>query len=1349
MARLILHSRYFKSGAPGRTNQIEYLINYIGTREGVELMGEKWKKDPETKSQKEMIEKLLKDVPELKDTHEWEDYAANPTKGNASEVITMGTEMVMSETGKVQNYVDYIANRPRVDKEDKQHGLFTQTDGNIDLAATAKMVSEHPGNVWTNVISLRREDAERLCYANADAWRTLVRAHMADLAAAWKIPPQDFQWYAAFHNESHHPHIHMVCYSTGREGYLTKTGIEEAKSSLAKEIFAQDLQHTYVRQTELRQEIKAVADRYLQLAKELPGEAERLSGRLEPLIAEIHRRLPDHGRLQYAYMPAEVKNLIDAAVDVLEKNEKISELYQLWYEQKCAVLATYRSTFPDKEPLKDNETFRSIKNAVLHMAQEYDPTQVKMEDLVKPGKESAYVRQEKKARAALEEKIARILREMQERNTVKGELSDAETSEEADETPETFAPSETGSEEADPAGDRTLEAPVRDRKAESRSRENLENMLERLRQEHEIPEEMSPSEAVQDDPEPERPIRWETAGEAWEREEKEQEEKTKRAAAAKTPVPEAAPADADQQLAKVDKAAQNYLLNQVAEWLGEPKLWGDYPEPEAGTLVNVGNRKVPELHSMGEVMDALEGISDARFERYLGKMADLGESKPLQYHLKALWKISQKQETMEDKIHDFDESEYTPEQMEAIERAMLGMARPEDRELLAKRHEGAGRRRKPGGGVQRQQTQNTFNDFKHRKQSKEYWEAVERIMAGRSRPGDEEILEGKGHALEEGPSDAEAAVEALAERDPAARAAGRGGSLPNLWSQEFKAARSAYRKLDFPAAYQGFLAEHRSGNPLATMWLAQLTERGLGTERNEPEAETLYDKAVEGFLEVYKKCGTSYIPEKEQDYAKYLQSYLPYRIGKLHARKEGYAEAAEWYQKSDTPYAKFGLGGLYERGQGVEKNRETAFALYKAAADMSAKKNAEKKAQKEYLKAIERRMEGRSRPGDAKILESEGHALEDKQQNGFPFAEYKVAVMSEDPAEKEEYYQRAFVGFTELSEQEDADDLIFYRLGEMLRRGNGCEADLSAAVAMYEKAVEMHNKHAAYRLGMICLEKDGEFYDPDRGLELLRIAAEDSEWGKPNPDAQYQLAKVYLAGELVMEDRVAGMDYLRAAADQNHAMAQYRLGRELLEAEEATVDQIAEGLEWLQKAVEQENPYAQYYLAKLYLEGEIVPEDRVAGMGYLRAAADQGYDMAQYWLGKELAYADDAGEEQISEGLLWLQKSADQENCYALYLLAKTYIQGKLVPRDIELGMQYLQAAADQGMELAQERLRRGVEGWMHEYQPPILPGCVRMLGQIGRIFETQRPGRGLTPGIDRKLLRELQEKKEAMGLRM
>lgn len=1242
MARLILHSRYFKPGTPGRVNQIEYLINYIGTREGVELMGEKWKKDPETKSQKEMIEKLLKDVPELKDTHEWEDYAANPTKGNASEVITMGTEMVMTETGKVQNYVDYIANRPRVDKEDKQHGLFTQTDGNIDLTATAKMVSEHPGNVWTNVISLRREDAERLCYANADAWRTLVRAHMADLAAAWKIPPQDFQWYAAFHNESHHPHIHMVCYSTGREGYLTKTGIEEAKSSLAKEIFAQDLQHTYVRQTELRQEIKEVADRYLQLAKALPGEAERLSGRLEPLIAEIHRRLPDHGRLQYAYMPAEVKNLIDAAVDVLEKNEKISELYQLWYEQKCAVLATYRSTFPDKEPLKDNETFRSIKNAVLHMAQEYDPTQVKMEDLVKPGKESAYVRQEKKARADLEEKIARILREMQERNTVKGELSDAETSEEADETPETFAPSETGSEEADPAGDRTLEAPVRDRKAESRSRENLENMLERLRQEHEITEEAS--DAVQDDPEPERPIRWETAGEAWEREEKEQEEKTKRAAAAKTPVPEAAPPDADQQLAKVDKAAQNYLLNQVAEWLGEPKLRGDYPEPEAGMLVNVGNRKVPELHSIGEVMDALDAISDARFERYLGKMADLEESKPLQYHLKALWQISQKQKTTEDKIHDFDESEYTPEQMEAIERAMLGMARPEDRELLAKRHEGAGRSRKPGGGVQRQQTQNTFNDFKHRKQSEEYWEAVERIMEGRARPGDEEILEGKGHALEEGPSDAEAAVEALAERDPAVRTAKPGGTLPSLWSQEFKEARAAYRKTEFPAAYQGFFAEHRIGNPLATMWLAQLTERGLGVERSEPEAEALYDAAAKGFLEVYQKCQQSSIPEKEKKYAAYLQSYLPYRIGKLHSRKEEYAEAAEWYQKSDTPYAKFGLGGFYERGQGVEKNMAQAFELYKAAADTSIKKSEE--------------------------------SAEDKQQSGFPFAEYKVAVMSEDPAEKEEYYQRAFAGFTELSEQEDADDLIFYRLGEMLRRGNGCEADLSAAVAMYEKAVEMHNKHAAYRLGMVCLEKDGEFYNPDRGLELLRIAAEDSEWGKPNPDAQYQLAK-------------------------------------------------------------------------LYLEGELVPEDRAVGMGYLRAAADQGYDMAQYWLGKELAYAENADPEQIAEGILWLKKSADQENCYALYLLAKTYIQGRLVPRDNEIGMQYLQAAADQGMELAQERLRRGVEGWMHEYQPQILPGCVRMLGQIGRIFETQRPGCGVTSGIDRKLLRELQEKKEAMGLRM
>lgn len=141
--------------------------------------------------------------------------------------------------------------------------------------------------------------------------------------------------------------------------------------------------------------------------------------------------------------------------------------------------------------------------------------------------------------------------------------------------------------------------------------------------------------------------------------------------------------------------------------------------------------------------------------------------------------------------------------------------------------------------------------------------------------------------------------------------------------------------------------------------------------------------------------------------------------------------------------------------------------------------------------------------------------------------------------------------------------------------------------------------------------------------------------------------------------------------------------------------------------------------------------------------------MAQYWLSKELAYADGAGKEQVAEGLEWLKAVAEQKNVFAMYLLAKTYIQGKLVPRDIELGMQYLHAAADEGMELAQMRLQKGIEDWLHEYQPQILPGCIRLLGQIGRIFETQRPGSGVTPGIDRKLLRELREKKEAMGLRM
>lgn len=164
-----------------------------------------------------------------------------------------------------------------------------------------------------------------------------------DIAQGMKIKYEDFHWYAAFHNEGNHPHIHMVAYSTGEEGYLTQYGIDDIKVSFAKEIFKLDLEQIYKQETLYRNNLRQMAKEYMDSLKDIPNEAKHLM-ELLPFLLRIKQSLPKKGKLLYGYMPKEVKNLVDEAVNVLEKNPKIAEAYDKWYQQRCAFWSTYRKT---------------------------------------------------------------------------------------------------------------------------------------------------------------------------------------------------------------------------------------------------------------------------------------------------------------------------------------------------------------------------------------------------------------------------------------------------------------------------------------------------------------------------------------------------------------------------------------------------------------------------------------------------------------------------------------------------------------------------------------------------------------------------------------------------------------------------------------------------------------------------------------------------------------------------------------------------------------------------------------------------------------------------------------------
>ena len=371
MARLILKSPYLK---PGGTKSPGGYLKYIATREGVEMAEDTCRHLPATAEQQKQVKALLKKYPRSKDSHEYEDYLASPTRGNADAFIG-GTLELHGDAPQRDVYLKYIDERPG------SNGLFTDEGVPIVLSQAQKEMNEHPGNIWTHIISLRREDAERLGYNSPDAWMHLLRSHRNMIAQQMKIAPENFRWYAAFHNEGHHPHVHMMAYSIKpTEPYLTEKGIETIKSNLAQEIFRQDLLQIYQKQTDLRDDLRQESrDRITEIVDAI-NHGNFDNPQMQMMLVQLADRLAKaKGKKQYGYLNASTKKLVDAIVAELAGDSRIQELYSLWYEQKEDVLRTYTNKMPERIPLEQEKEFRTIRNAVvqaalqLHLPQEELP----------------------------------------------------------------------------------------------------------------------------------------------------------------------------------------------------------------------------------------------------------------------------------------------------------------------------------------------------------------------------------------------------------------------------------------------------------------------------------------------------------------------------------------------------------------------------------------------------------------------------------------------------------------------------------------------------------------------------------------------------------------------------------------------------------------------------------------------------------------------------------------------------------------------------------------------------------------------------------------------------------------
>lgn len=375
MARLIVKNPYIKCG--GGKSAGGYL-KYIATRERVEIIPDD--RLP-TKKQEQLIAKLVKDFPDAKELMEYEDYAAYPTKAKASALITLTLETNWDKLSSIDGYAGYIALRPRAERLG-EHGLFGDDD-NVDLNKVTDELDHYTGNVWTHIISLHREDAERLGYNHAEAWRTLLRTHRNDIAAAMKIPPEDFRWYAAFHDEGNHPHVHMMAWSVKpNQAYLSKDGIRQIKSTLTNQIFRQELLHVYEQKSKSRDELVAEARKaMLELAKAMQ-EMTCDHPDAEQMIWELSRQLGQvSGKKNYGYLPKPMKKLVDEIVDQMVRLPIVNEYYQTWWELQCQVEDYYSEEKKRiRPPLSQQKEFRQIKNAVIKEAEHIRMNKISFED---------------------------------------------------------------------------------------------------------------------------------------------------------------------------------------------------------------------------------------------------------------------------------------------------------------------------------------------------------------------------------------------------------------------------------------------------------------------------------------------------------------------------------------------------------------------------------------------------------------------------------------------------------------------------------------------------------------------------------------------------------------------------------------------------------------------------------------------------------------------------------------------------------------------------------------------------------------------------------------------------------
>ena len=339
-------------------------MKYIATREGVEVLTGK---GAVTEKQKELISKLIKDFPDMRDSFEYEDYKQAPTLHNASALISAALDAHMQNLQSENGYLRYIATRPGAEKHGA-HGLFGRED-NANLNAAMRDLTAHDGNVWTIIYSLHREDAERLGYNNAAAWQKLLISQQQKFAEAFHVPASSLHWYAAYHDADTHPHIHMMLW-TDQETVLKRDAVVKLRSAMTNSIFQAELENLYIRKDiaykDVTEAARAVMHELVDRMESVPAQPASIQQKLLELALELRTT---GGKKQYGYLKKPFKDMVDSIVDELEKLPEVAAYYDVWNGLRDTLEGYYKNRPRQHNPLSQQKEFRTIKNAIIQEAE--------------------------------------------------------------------------------------------------------------------------------------------------------------------------------------------------------------------------------------------------------------------------------------------------------------------------------------------------------------------------------------------------------------------------------------------------------------------------------------------------------------------------------------------------------------------------------------------------------------------------------------------------------------------------------------------------------------------------------------------------------------------------------------------------------------------------------------------------------------------------------------------------------------------------------------------------------------------------------------------------------------------